>query len=378
MATLRNSVIGGQYMGCSPGGGFGTMFGCCALANASGYAFNNVAFGVCALRNMNSGDYNVAVGYKALNGATTGNGNTAAGYLAGCTTTTGNCNTFLGYKTYLHSTAGSNSRNTAIGVCTLRSLSGNDNTAIGFCAQTTTGTNYNDKNTAIGFKAGFQTVGSRNVTIGSCTIAYGKSVIIGCGRCNETCNNHTAIGFSGGGYGGGIESIALGYKTCARGLNNIAIGACINQNNNYHIQWGNSSNNVKNCIWPTWTSPSDQRDKANIQSLDSKYGIEFIKKLKSKTFNWDNRETYVRECGFEFGQKDGTLSNSEERYGFIAQEIKETIDELGIRFDALGGEKNDAYRLASGAFIAPMIKTIQEISERLELLDEEVTKLETL
>ena len=371
MATLLNSIIGGQYVGCRNSG---LQFGCCSMASAGIYAYGNVSFGVCALRNLTTGDYNVAVGYKALNALTTGNGNTAAGYLAGCTITTGTYNTFLGYKTFLPTAAAGCSCNTAIGFCTQRTTIGNGNTAIGTYAQTDISNETGGYNTAIGFKAGYITSGDSYVTIGSNTKAYGSSVMVGKNRYGCACS--TAVGHGPCSTGG--CSISLGYCSEVSGTNTIAIGYGVANNSSDHIQWGNSSNNVKNCIWPCWSTLSDQRDKTNIQSLDPKYGIEFIKKLKPKSFNWDNRETYVRECGFEFGQKDSTLTNSEENYGFMAQEIDKTIEELDIKFDALGGKEKDAFRLTYSAFIAPMIKTVQEIATRLELLDQEITQLETV
>jgi len=377
MATLQNSIIGGQFTGCCNGGlQGGLQFGRCSMASAYASALNNVAFGAYALRNVTTGDYNTSVGFYSLFSLNSGNGNTAVGYRAGHTLTSGTCNTFLGYKTYLHSLACACNRNTAVGVYALRTLRGNNNTAIGTGALThgsicTIGSS----NVGIGRSGGCYVTGDCNVAIGTTSKAYsGCAVNVGCNRYG----GNASVGIGHSGYGGGACSIALGMNSRALGAHTIVIGYNAGNSNACHIQWGNSSNNVVNCIWPRWTVPSDQRDKANIQSLDPKYGIEFIKKLKPKTFNWDNRETYVRECGFEFGQKDGTLANSEERYGFIAQEIKETINELGIKFDALGGEENDAYRVKYSDFIAPMIKTVQEISERLELLDEEVIKLETL
>jgi hypothetical protein len=376
MACLQNSIIGNQRVGR---GGYSNnsslSLGYCSLINATSTNSGNIAMGVNSLRGVTTGDYNVAVGYKALCSVTTGNGNTAAGYLAGCTTTTGACNTFLGYKTYLPTAAAGCSCNTAIGFCAQRTTIGNRNTAIGTCAQTQTGacsTSSND--VAIGYRGGFVTCYNSNVAIGTCTKAYGYSVMVGKNRYGSACS--TAVGH--GPYGTGICSISLGYCSQAGGTNTIAIGCGVINGNSNHIQWGNSSNNVKNCIWPTWGTLSDQRDKTNIQSLDFKYGIEFIKKLKPKSFNWDNRETYVRECGFEFGQKDGTLTNSEENYGFMAQEIDKTIEELDIKFDALKGKEKDAFRLTYSAFIAPMIKTVQEIATRLELLDQEITQLETV
>ena len=375
MACLQNSIIGNQrvgrgaYVNCSS-----LSLGYCSLINAASTNSGNIAMGVNSLRGVTTGDYNVAVGYKALCSVTTGNGNTAAGYLAGCTTTTGVYNTFLGYKTFLPTAAAGCSCNTAIGFCAQRTTIGNNNTAIGTYAQTDIANSTSNGDVAIGFKGGYITCGDSNVAIGSITKAYGQSVMVGKNRYGSACS--TAVGH--GPYGTGVYSISLGYCSQAGGTNTIAIGYGVINGNSDHIQWGNSSNNVKNCIWPTWGTFSDQRDKTNIQSLDFKYGIEFIKKLKPKSFSWDNRETYVRECGFEFGQKDGTLTNSEENYGFMAQEIDKTIEELDIKFDALKGKEKDAFRLTYSAFIAPMIKTVQEIATRLELLDQEITQLETV
>ena len=380
MACLQNSIIGNQRVGRGAYANCSSLsLGYCSLINAASTNSGNIAMGVNSLRGVTTGDYNVAVGYKALCSVTTGNANTAAGYLAGCTITTGNYNTFLGYKT----TGTSNSsNNTAIGFCAQRTTIGNSNTAIGTYAQTQASSCTNSSyNVAIGFCAGYITCGDNNVTIGSNTRADGQSVMVGKNRYGlkgSLVSPPSSIAVGHGPCSTGVNSISLGYCSQAGGTNTIAIGYGVINGNTDHIQWGNSSNCVKNCIWPTWGTFSDQRDKTNIQSLDFKYGIEFIKKLKPKSFNWDNRETYVRECGFEFGQKDGTLTNSEENYGFMAQEIDKTIEELDIKFDALKGKEKDAFRLTYSAFIAPMIKTVQEIATRLELLDQEITQLETV
>ena len=375
MATLQNSIVGCQRIGR---GNFthvsNTSFGCCSFISTTG-AYHNTAIGVNALRNLTSGDCNTAAGYKALCAVTTGGGNSAAGYLAGCSITTGTCNTFLGAFSGVGINGG-RVENTAIGWNSMRSIDGSSNTAIGYCSMTrASGTTVSSNNVAIGYCSATYATGGNNVLIGCTTRAYsGDSTIVGVGRYT-TGPSSVQMGW-GNGYGAGTYGIALGHNSSA-GNRGIAIGKDTFATN-CHIAWGNSGNNTRNCIWVRWSTLSDQRDKANIQSLNEKYGIEFIKRLKPKSFCWDNRETYVRECGFEFGVKDGTLSNNEENYGFIAQEVQETINELGIKFDALGKEENDAYRLQYDQFIAPIIKTVQEISERLDILDTEVTQLETV
>jgi hypothetical protein len=99
-------------------------------------------------------------------------------------------------------------------------------------------------------------------------------------------------------------------------------------------------------------------------------GLSFLKKIKPVVYNWDNREKYVKECGFEYGTKDGTLSGVREHYGVIAQDVKAAIDELGVKFDALGHDKQkDAYRVTYEELIAPIIKAIQELDARVEELE---------
>jgi hypothetical protein len=245
MACLQNSIIGNQRVGRGYYSNNSSLsLGYCSLINATSTNSGNVAIGVNALRGVTAGDYNVAIGYKALCSVTTGNGNTAAGYLAGCTITTGTCNTFLGYKTYPPSGAATCSRNTAIGFCAQRTTIGGNNTAIGTCAQTYIGNSTSNNDVAIGYKGGFLTCYSYNVAIGTCTKAYGRSVLVGKNRYGFVYS--TAVGH--GPYGTGVCSISLGYCSQAAGNNTIAIGCGVINGNTYHIQWGNSSNNVKNCI----------------------------------------------------------------------------------------------------------------------------------
>jgi hypothetical protein len=102
-------------------------------------------------------------------------------------------------------------------------------------------------------------------------------------------------------------------------------------------------------------------------------GLDLIKKLRPVSFNWDHRDTYVRECKYEYGTKDGNLVGSKEHYGLIAQELKSALDELNLKFDGLGhDDEKDAYRLTYEELIAPIIKAIQELNTRLETVEEKV------
>jgi hypothetical protein len=131
------------------------------------------------------------------------------------------------------------------------------------------------------------------------------------------------------------------------------------------------------CIYGTWTNVSDCRDKANVKTLSSKFGLALINKLRPVSFNWDHRDRYVRECNYQYGHKDGSLVTEKESYGLIAQELKSTLDELEIRFDGLGYTKeHDAYRLGYEELIAPIIKSIQELVAENEEIKNRLTTLE--
>ena len=138
--------------------------------------------------------------------------------------------------------------------------------------------------------------------------------------------------------------------------------------------WGASFNNVNNEVGSAWQNVSDCRDKTNIKDLNPKLGLEFIKKLRPVSFNWDVRDEYVRKCGFEFGQKDGTLTQEQEEYGYVAQEIRNILDELNIKWDAIV-DNGKSMRLQSDSLHASHIKAIQELYQRVVSLKERVTAL---
>ena len=100
-------------------------------------------------------------------------------------------------------------------------------------------------------------------------------------------------------------------------------------------------------------------------------GLRFIKKLRPVSFNWDHRDTYVRECGYEYGKKDGTLASDRKDYGFVAQEVYQLLTDLNVEFDGLGHDSDkEAYRIGYESFIGPIVKAIQELENRVAELEE--------
>lgn len=318
----------------------------------------NTAFGNQALINNTSGYSNTAIGLFALFYNNSGNRNTAIGSYALFSNTTGYCNTAVGYE------AGKffNSSNlTAVGYQAARNTTGGANTVVGFRAgcNLTTGV----ANTLIGAFAGC------NMQGGSCNTAIGAFALQ-----SATSAQNTAIGHNAGCAvtTGGCNTF-LGYRagcsittaTCT-----IAVGQrSLPSNTNGHTVFGNSSTQYQ-VVGTNWTTVSDSRDKINIKNLNEKLGLSFIRNLQTVSFNSDNRQTYVRECGYEYGIKDGTLASPKKVYGFVAQQIKQLVESLDTEFDALKYDsEKDAYRLSYTDMIAPLVKAVQQTSQRLETLE---------
>jgi len=293
----------------------------------------NVAIGRSALYENYSACYGVAVGFRALacnnSGGYEGRDNTAVGAEALYLNIEGSCNVAVGRSALCSNTSG---QNVAVGwQALLFNSTGAKNVAIGANAapnQTSPGSN-----TAVGFNTLNQNI-------------YGA--------------NLTALGAEAG------TVFTYNYQ--------IAVGANANTSNVAgHTVWGSSANNVYNCVWAAWTTVSDARDKANIEPLSRNMGLSLINRLNPVSFNWDQRQRYVDKCGFEYGEKDGTLITAHREYGLIAQELKQALDELGEQFDALKyNSTQDSYRLTYEGLIAPIIKSIQELSARVESIEKKL------
>ena len=143
------------------------------------------------------------------------------------------------------------------------------------------------------------------------------------------------------------------------------------------------------------TEGSDRDLKRDIETSD--LGIDFINKLKPVSYKWkDIPAILYGEDDLEGGSKQGDIKVQEQihkrtHYGLIAQDVKTTLDELGIdtvdfagygdgkaKLDADGnkiGEDGDC-ALRYTEFISPLIKAIQELSAKNDALEARVTALE--
>lgn len=335
MATLLQSTVNSNRFG-----------------RDAGNNINTVAFGFYLNANRNQ---SVMLGWSA-GWNTSGAKQTSIGPRA-VADNTGNYNTGVGHEVLRYT--GNGSCNTIVGVRAGRRIYGTGlNTLIGQDAAC--GNNSNWSNNVIGYQAGKAFNSANSVIMGAQAMFNGggtESVAIGFrALCTSTGARNIAIGS----YAGHTFNQS----------NGIAIGRASNPSNTSgHISWGTSLNNQCNCIYGGWTYASDARDKTNAQTLPDNLGLNFLRKLRPVSYVWDNREHYVEQCGFEYGQKDGTLADTREHYGLIAQEVKQALEELNARFDGLKyDEEKDTYRITYTSFVAPLTKALQEIDERVQAL----------
>ena len=119
---------------------------------------------------------------------------------------------------------------------------------------------------------------------------------------------------------------------------------------------------------------SDQRDKTDITDID--FGLSFIDKLRPVTYKWHDRSGY---------------EGSRTHMGFIAQEVESVLgdkasgralwvhDEAGTDVDAEGNIVHtvDRQGLRYTELIAPLIKSVQELSKKVKELEEDQCKCQT-
>jgi len=352
---------------------------------------SNTGFGVDAGDSITTGSLNTLVGVNAGTAVTTGVSNTHVGYDAGGGIYNVSFTTYVGYQ------AGRNVQsngNTAMGNSALQgvgtSATGTNNTAFGFWAlrEITSGS----ANAGFGDTAGtVVSTGSYNTLIGmnagdSITSGSANSMVgFAAGGGITTGNNNSALGDTAYASGNYTNSTCIGYNSSVTGSN--------------QVQLGNSSTTTY--AYGAVQDRSDARDKTDIR--DTQLGLNFILALRPRDFKWDMREdyrtappekpnplSYPNDAAYQvaFNQwetdyanweeanklanitHDGTHTRTRYHQGLIAQEVKQTMDAMGVDF---GGYQDHTIKggdaiLSIGyeELVAPLIKAIQELKAEFD------------
>ena len=372
-----NTSIGAEALKALVGGTYNT-----AVGNGAGAATtdvdNTVLIGNSAgAANMTSAaDGTVAVGHSALNALTSGAGNTAVGYTALTTNIDGDFNTAVGYESLytFEADADGHGQNTAIGYRAGKFIStGTDNTFLGSGAgQGITGTPITGNGSVvIGANAGLimQGASSDNVIIGISTA-----------DAMTTGSNNIVLGGAAGTYSVDLEdgdgNVIIGSYSHTSATDSdyqIVFGFNVVGNGDNTLTFGNAGADVS-CAFSgtTWSNPSDERIKKDIET--STLGLSFINDLRPVTFKFKTKGE-LPESHSDYVE-DSTESFQDEKihHGYIAQEVKEAMDSAGDSvkdgFEGWGlNAVNDFQRVGEGAFVGALIKAVQELTAKVEALE---------
>lgn len=194
----------------------------------------------------------------------------------------------------------------------------------------------------------------------------------------QTGGQVTAVGYGAGRFmQDGTNAIAL--------TNVTLLGANTSVSGNNQVQIGNTTTTTY--VYGTVQNRSDERDKADIR--DTELGIEFILGLRPVDGRWDMRDDYSEEYQVQIGidekaqpvfetrirklPKDGSKKRERFHHWFIAQEVKELCDKLGVGF---GGYQDhsvnggcDVLSLGYDEFIPPTVRAVQQCWDRMNVQD---------
>lgn len=242
-------------------------------------------------------------------------------------------------------------------------------------------------NCILGYYAGRGlTTGGGNIIVGSnCAqnVSTGNNnVLIAGGAGLTTGSNNVLIGGGGGTTQSNNTIIGIGSGTSTF-TNCSILGANINvMSGDNQVQIGDSTTSVY--CYGAVQNRSDSRDKNDIR--DTTLGLNFINELRPVDFRWDFREDYVehivnpetQEVTVLEHPKDGSKKRNRYHHGLIAQEVRTTCDRLGVDF---GGYQNhsvngggDKLTIGYEELIAPLIKAIQELNEKVKNLELRINK----
>ncbi|HEY3251118.1 MAG TPA: tail fiber domain-containing protein, partial [Ignavibacteria bacterium] len=227
--------------------------------------------------------------------------------------------------------------------------SGYDNSAFGSNSLYNNTTGY--YNTGFGSHSLYtNNTGYYNSAFGSRSLFYNTGLSNSAFGNNALENNTTGAQNSALGVYAGFQ-ISTGSNNTAIGYNaQVPSGTASNQ-----VRIGNTSITYAG-IQVAWTVTSDLRLKSNV--TNSNLGLDFISGLKPVSYTRINDDKQKTE------------------YGFIAQEVEETLKQSGIENTGMISVDDEGiYSLRYNDLIAPMVKAIQELKEENQNLKNEIEEL---
>ena len=350
-------------------------------------AIDNIGIGKDVFSALTSGDDNIGIGNYAMDALTTGLRNIAIGSHAASALTSGRSNIVMGEGAY--DTGTDEYGNTVIGENALGggSMSGSQyNVVIG--NEAGAGLTNGDKNVLIGPQAGdAMTASSNNVVIGheaysSQTTSGSNNVVIGykAGYAVDNVNGASVyIGYQC------MDDVTTGYQNVCIGYdlegndsaahNQIILGVQVAGIDDGHMAFGSGNTHRVYNDFETnasWTRSSDERIKKDIQT-NTDCGLDFINDLRTVTFKWRAPSEYDESVPTRDESKTEP-SHKDKMYGFVAQEVKASLDKFNIKNFNGWKEAPDTkiQGISYELFVMPLVKSIQELSAKVNELEKKL------
>ena len=242
-----------------------------------------------------------------------------------------------------------------------------------------------DNNTALGASSLYSNInGDDNCAIGTASMANNISGIQNVSIGNSSLTNSVIRNYN----------TAVGYNSLS---NNILYSNCSGLGRNAQVsgegqvQLGDSATTPY--AYQALSLRSDERDKTEVRNTI--LGLDFINELRPVDYKWDMREDYRTEMPTQGNLSDedykivmdewlesvklynithdGTHTRTRYHHGLIAQEVQDVIEASGVDFGGFQDHKvnggGDVLSLGYTELIAPMIKAIQELTARINILE---------
>ena len=220
-------------------------------------------------------------------------------------------------------------------------------------------------NTAMGHNAGYQvTTGIDNTFLGFYAGGYGTSYV-------AAGSSNTMIGAYSRTSGTSVSNeLVIGRYALGQGGSTATLGI---SGTGIHIPFNGSTT--------SWSAHSDERLKENI--VDSTAGLSFINDLRPITYNWKSKKDISDEfVNYYDADSDEPVQGQvkQTNHGFIAQEIKATIDahpEIKEGHSIWRESPDGIQNVADGALIPMLVKALQEADDKIDALTARITALES-
>lgn len=314
-----------------------------------------------------SGANNTFLGRGIAPSSTTANNNVIIGNSAATSITTASSNVAIGASSTLanhglqvvigYNTTSTGTQNVVIGPNAFTGFNDNSSVVIGSAASART------SSVVIGQNAVANQDGV--VVIGKDADGRGGEDNVVIGRNANAANNGSRVVVVGSNaIGDGNRNTIIGYNATSTHNDAVVIGeSAVSQGTNT-IMLGNSSVVGLYCYDTSISSPSDARDKTNVETLQD--GLDFVNTLRPVAFQWLMRE----------GTKQGIND-----VGFIAQELyqsqynayhKDYLDLADYNPDI------DTWFAQYANLIPVYAKAIQDLDDKIETQQQEINNLHTI